>query len=348
MNEKNRVVYFDYLRIFSVFAVIILHVAAQNWYKADVNTYEWHILNFYDGIVRWCVPVFVMISGALFLEKECHLKQIYSKNILRMLTAFIFWGIVYVIFNEKARDIGTIFENLIGGHYHMWFIPMIVGLYMCLPIIHKIVESEKVMKYFLVLAVLFSFLFPQIVQLLHDFGGEGLNKVVDAFEKTRGNMKLSLVFGYTSYFIGGYYLNKIELSKRSRSVIYLLGVLGAISTVVLNALVALKTQQPCGAYYDEFRLNVLMESIAIFVWFKYNVTKTNQFSVIISKLAKYSFGAYLVHAFIIKLLQYKLGFHTLSFHPLASVPLIGIIVFVISFAISTLMNRIPFLNKYIV
>ena len=68
---KERIIYFDYLRVLATMAVIFLHVAAQNWYNTDINTLNWHVFNIYDSIVRWGVPIFIMISGALFLEKLC-------------------------------------------------------------------------------------------------------------------------------------------------------------------------------------------------------------------------------------------------------------------------------------
>lgn len=63
---EKRITYLDYLKVFATFAVIILHVVAQNWYITDVNSFGWKTLNVYSSMVRWAVPVFVMISGSLF------------------------------------------------------------------------------------------------------------------------------------------------------------------------------------------------------------------------------------------------------------------------------------------
>ena len=70
VNDKQRVIYLDYLRIAATFCVVVLHISGQNWYTTSVNSFEWNVLNFYDSIVRWVVPIFVMISGALFLDNE--------------------------------------------------------------------------------------------------------------------------------------------------------------------------------------------------------------------------------------------------------------------------------------
>ncbi len=97
----ERKIYCDYLRLLATFAVIILHVSASNWYSANVNSIEWQSFNFYDSIVRWCVPIFVMISGSLFLNKDISLKTIYNKYIPRMIIAFFTWSIFYALMAKK-------------------------------------------------------------------------------------------------------------------------------------------------------------------------------------------------------------------------------------------------------
>ena len=78
----KRETYFDCLRILATFAVMILHIASQYWYAVDAGTYEWKVFSFYDGMVRWAVPVFVMISGALFLSRDMSLERIFKKIFL--------------------------------------------------------------------------------------------------------------------------------------------------------------------------------------------------------------------------------------------------------------------------
>ena len=64
------VAYFDWLRIFATIAVIILHICVQNWTKVELTSFEWNVFNWFDSATRWSVPIFVMISGALFLDSE--------------------------------------------------------------------------------------------------------------------------------------------------------------------------------------------------------------------------------------------------------------------------------------
>lgn len=74
MGEKNsqiyRLIYLDFLRVISILAVLIIHVAGEKITECDVNSAEWMTMNVYDSVSRWGVSVFIMISGALFLSKK--------------------------------------------------------------------------------------------------------------------------------------------------------------------------------------------------------------------------------------------------------------------------------------
>ena len=88
-------------------------------------------------------------------------------------------------------------------------------------------------------------------------------------------------------------------------------------------------------------------STAIFVWFKYNVKGNDKLNKIIVKLSKYSFGAFLVHIFILQVLR-AFGIQGTSFHPVLSVPAITLFTTIVSYLISLVLNKIPVIKKYIV
>ena len=341
----RRILYLDYLRVLATLAVILLHISAQNWREVGVNTYQWQIFNFCDSISRWCVAVFVMISGALFLSRRCSIRSIYSHNILRLVTAALFWGVIYALILGGTP--GQILLYTIRGRYHMWFIPMIIGIYICIPIIEKITESSSVTGYFLILTLVFAFLLPQFTNLAEDFGGSFLNEIVSAINENIEDMDLHLVLGYTGYFILGFCLSKIDFSRKQRRLLYLAGAAGFVFTAGISACVSLKTQVSRGTYYDDFTFNVLLESVAVFLLLKYHCPQWEIFKKIILILSKYSFGAYLAHVLILEQLK-RMGLTTLTFTPLLSVPLIFFITAVFSFGISAVIHQVPVLKKYVV
>jgi len=345
-KHMERKVYFDFLRILATFSVIVLHVAAQNWNTTNINSIEWNIFNFYDSIVRWGVPIFIMISGSIFINKEVSIKKIYKKYIFRIITAFIFWSTIYAILLSNNYSIKTIIVNIIKGHYHMWFLFMIVGLYMITPLIKQITMNQNLIKYFIILAIIFSIIIPQAISLisikflsLGNFVQSIINKV-----------NLHMVLGYTLYYILGYYLDKININIKPFKCFIFFGICGFVATIVFSIIITQYTQKANDLFYGNFTLNVLLESISIFVLFKKYFTNTINIRVqnIIRQISKYCFGIYLVHILIIICLDKFFNLNTLSFNPIFSIPIISIIVFIISLSISFVINHIPILKKYVV
>ena len=156
--SQNRIIYLDVLRILATFAVITIHVCSQNWNKVAPSSYEWNVFNFFSGISRWAVPIFVMISGTLFLDnrRNINIKKLYTKNILRIITAFIFWSLFYTIitndFFEKDRgNIKLFTTSFIEGHYHFFSIPVIVILtFIISAIISGILNHIPILKKYIV------------------------------------------------------------------------------------------------------------------------------------------------------------------------------------------------------
>ena len=155
-NYIKREIYFDYLRILAILCVIMIHVVGVNWFTTPIYSTNWKILNIYDSIARFSVPIFVMISGALFLnkEKEISIKKLYSKNILRLVVTLLFWSLMYSIYANiiiaKTISLSILkltYLDFINSHYTLWFITMLIGLYMAIPIFKKICEDKKIEEF---------------------------------------------------------------------------------------------------------------------------------------------------------------------------------------------------------
>lgn len=347
-NLQERTVYFDFLRVLAAFSVVIVHVSAYKYYEVEVKTWEWQIFNIYNSVFRWTVPIFVMISGALFLNGDYSVKKIYKKNIARIMISFAFWSAIYTAVFICVSHCGwkEALENFFLGDNHLWFLYMLTGLYMIVPLLKTMVSSKKLVEYFLVLSLIFNFFVPQllaIISLKYPYAGSVAKSMA-------GYMSFHFALGYVGYFVGGYYLSKIELSKMVERIIYILGLCGFAMTIIGTAALSFAAGKADITLYDSMAVNVMLESIAVFIFVK----ETFQRRVISEKvkdflgvLSKYSFGVYLVHLLILRGIERLFGFHTLSFCPVVSVPVISIAVFVISLLLSAIFHRIPILKKVV-
>lgn len=346
MEVKNRLIYLDILRIFATVSLVVLHVSGQNFNSQPTDSFEWVVLNFYDSLVRWVVPVFVMISGSLFLRREQSIKKLYQKYILKIVCAYIFWSGVYAFVSYLKGECGLkeMVWEFFEGHYHLWFLLMIAGLYVVTPFLKTITESKTLTNYFLVVGAIVSVLIPCSLHIVPYFS----ERLADILNNHFSNV--FLCFNFTFYYVLGYKLSTMNF-KKLRKWIYLGGIAGFVCTFIFTDFLAGHNKAEIGFYYDNFSPTVLLESIFMFVLVKdifVNKTFGTKTTKHILNLSKYSFGIYLVHTLILELLKDKFAIHTLVINPIVSVPLLTLFVFVISWFSSFVLNKIPFVNKYIV
>lgn len=347
----SRTIYFDYLRAFATVAVITIHVSAMHWYSGDVTSVNWNLLNFYNGITSWAVPVFVMISGALFLNnnKQISILSLYTKNIKRIVCCYIFWSAIYTV-NQLAM--GMTMKNailyFIRGNYHLWFLFMIVSLYIIIPLLRKITASFEITKYFLILALVFTFIFPRTFQLLIMFDIPHTASLLDAFLDAGADFNWHITLGYSSYFILGYYLSTAEFSKNQLRIIYIFGIAGFLGVFGLSAIHSIYVGTPSSHFLGAFSISMLLESTVVFVAGKHTLSSIRENSAlhrILSQISRYSFGIYLSHAMIIEKLEMWLNFCAISFTPLLAVPAVVLSVLCISLAITFVLDKIPLVKK---
>ena len=98
---KKRIVYFDVLKVITCFMVIMIHVISRNWYVLDLKSNEFTFLTILDSICRCAVPIYLMISGAIFLneDKNIKIKDMFRKYILNIFLIYLFWNMIYSILN---------------------------------------------------------------------------------------------------------------------------------------------------------------------------------------------------------------------------------------------------------
>ncbi|MBQ8288059.1 MAG: acyltransferase family protein [Clostridia bacterium] len=340
--SRSYIPYFDVLRIIAALAVVMIHVSAIEWKAAEVTSSDWMAANFFDSLARFAVPVFVMISGALFLGGRQTTGQIWKRSILRVTIAFAFWSAAYAVYHYiKWDDLGHALRELVEGHYHLWYIPMLVGLYALTPLFRKIVESQSLTRYFLVLALVLGFVLPQLADTVSLFSKEWGQSV----SQLLGDFHLSV--GYVFYYILGYVLSQREIPKKAERLIYLLGGIGLLITLAGTAVASVYAGAAQLLFYEKFSVNVLLYSVALFVFakehFRFDLSERAQ--RVLRRLSKCSFGVYLVHAMILEYSQELTG--TL-FTPWLWIPLLTFAVFTVSYLISGLLNLIPAVRKYIV
>lgn len=345
-TNAKREIYLDYLRVLATFSVMVLHVCAQNFRNLDVNSADFKAVGFYESLVRWGVPCFVMISGSLFLPRTISVKKIFSKYILRLLTAFLAWGAFYACF--EANSPLNFLIGTLNGHYQMWFIPMIIGIYLAIPLLQAIIRDPKTERYYLLISVIFCVFYPGSMNLLRDLGSAPVYEAVHELTRFLRYMDVTPFMGYAMYFVLGNLLHRATLTKWEQLSFLAFGTVGCIASPLLTLLLSVKWQAPCVTYFDEFSANVFLQTVALFALLKYLPYRSTKLNRLMAILSEYSFGAFLAHAFMIEALERYFSITTLSAPCILSVPVLSVVVFLLSFGVSAVLHQIPVVKKYLV
>ena len=344
IKNKSRVEYLDIMRILSAFCVIIIHVSASFSVNFPLNGIDWYVT--LGDFCRWCVPIFVMISGSLFLDTDYGIRNIYLKKILRIVTALLFWSLIYAFSTVKTIQFDlSLLGAILDGPDHLWFLNMIIGLYMVVPILKEITKSDMLAKYFLLLCFLFAFVVPRMISLYSIYTGREAVIISSKID----NMYLYLPLGYSGYFVLGHYLKTHNVTRTQRYIIYALGLIsfifGLISNIYNQGDNIIKKQLPI----TYLAPTVLFESVSVFIFNKSRVRPTSKnIRHLIIEVSKCTFGIYLVHILvlntILKFIEPEKVFGT----SLMSVVIISLLVFLVSFLVTYVIRKIPFISKYIV
>jgi len=342
--NKNRTIWFDLLKILAIFAVVVIHVASFTFLEMPLFSNRWHVSNIYDSMVRFCVPVLVMISGALFLDekKEINIKKLYKKNIFRLLTAYLSWNIIYYFYNVHFNNLSySVLKAPFIKELHVWFIPMIIGLYIITPILKVIVKDKKNTEYLLIIFLIFGIIIPTIKDILT------IDYITVSSFLSDFKPELS---GYVGYYILGHYLYTYKPYKNESAMFILSYIIGTIMCIIGTIMVSSITASKAILFYEYFSVTTFIQAVSVFCFFEYTVSKkqfSNKVNNLISKLANLTFGIYLVHMLVIYMLQ-EIGFGSHVINSIINIPLLSIVSFLISLLIALIIDKIPIINKYMI
>lgn len=336
MQKKSdqRVVYLDLLRIIATFAVVFLHVCASELHDLSLSR-NWYIEIAGHSLVRWCVPMFVMISGALLLipTKNVTYRDILTIRLPRLLIAYVFWTIVYY-FVFWYQDKFSI-RGLLLSHFHLWFLPMLMGVYLLIPFLRNVTKDKKMLYYALAIWIFFvlisSFDFLTVIKMFHHF--------YPLFD-------MNIVIGYCGYSLLGYYLFRQTFSKRQRIWLYLLGIGGALFTVFATYFISSSKGEEDTRFFSNFSIQVIAMASALFVLVKEMASRCGKVVIkTVDFVRKDLFGIYLIHALWLPVVDTESFRHCCS--EIITLPLITIIVFLLSLFTTKLIRLIPGLRKVV-
>ena len=342
---KNRFYYLDFLRVLSAFAVICIHfngMKCSAFQFGDFESMPYIVVYCFSG---FAVPTFFMISGVLFLDnsKKITVKRLFTKNIIKHFICWILWLCIYALFyyifnRDNIMDFDMFIDRFV---YHLWFLPILIGIYIFIPLIRCVTSHKNMIEYFLVIAIL-----PSVILF-------SLNLFITLKEIKHlySSFILCDKMKYIMYFILGHYIHTYGLKRKMKIFVIIAGITSFFISLLIIGISYYKGSE----FYQNIRSNFIFttffEGLFVFCIVKHIFNKycmKEKVLQIIVFLSKYTLGIYVVHVLVIHVLNYfpieKIIFFHFAISPLVS----PLIIFIISFIISFILHRIPIVNKYLV
>ncbi|MBL7712388.1 MAG: acyltransferase family protein [Chitinophagaceae bacterium] len=325
-------------------AVISLHTASHIFFQYnEMPLQPWLFANAYNGLSRFCVPVFVMLSGALLLPKEHDIAGFLKKRGSRLMLPLLFWSLVYIAYTiaerySEGQHMGLTetvkficYQLRDGSAYHLWYVYMLMGIYLFVPIISKAIRhcTERQILYFLgiwLLVLISKLPYLKMLQSAIDF---------------------TYFTGYLGYFVLGYYLSLKTFKSRYILVYAATLFLAANLATFFGTWYLTRTSGAAvQSFYENMTPNILCSAIAIFVLFRHLGTVQQAFLLKIRNfIARYSYGIYLVHVLVLSLC-YRFGLSGDFVHPAFGIPLLTGFCLLVSAGCVYLVHKLPF-GRYI-
>ena len=172
-NIIDREIWLDWLRVTALFMVMLTH-SCEPFYLGGEGSL---ILTRSDALwvavlnslPRAAVALFVFASAYLQFPLHYSTGTFFRKRALRILPPFLFWTILYaLVWGEPTQNFKDLLLNFNYAAGHLWFVYMLVGLYLIMPLLSP--WAEKVGKRELQV-YLGIWLFTTLIPLLRQWAG---------------------------------------------------------------------------------------------------------------------------------------------------------------------------------
>lgn len=370
---KKQIVWLDAVRLFAFFFLLCCHAAdpfyaTATYANADAGgPVDPAMLTWGErwmAFVRPCVPLFVMITGALMFPVRQSMGAFYKKRILRVLWPFLIWSVLYYLFpwitgllgldksivytcfiwaESDSQSFQSSLANILRIPYtfsfiaqHMWYIYMLIGLYLYMPIFSAWVEraTKRQMQVVLGLWGLSTFL-PYFHQFVSTY----------AFGTcTWNSFGLFYYFaGFNGYLLLGHYLRyHVNWSwSRTWPVALVLLVAGFLVTYLgYGYIMSLpdKTPEMIELFWTYNTINVACMSAAWFLLLKHvSLPAESKAGRMLANLTFCGFGIYMVHYFFVGLCYQII--QTFALPVCLRIPASALLIFAFSWILASVVKK---------
>ena len=308
----------DLMRSISCLLVVIIHtcsfVSQKIPYDATIGvTGDWLSLTILKCVAVSATNLFLMISGIFFLSPERYvsISKIWSKNILKLAAAYVLWCMIYAAVRITYLDggefeWGLFWQETLNKEFHLWYIPMMLGIYVVVPIMREITaRAPRKIYIYIIWLMIGAMTLNTVKTLCSQFPSTATDNIIYIINDT----PTMLICQYPFYCILGYYLYTYRPKPKMRLFLYVLGIFGVLSLVCVSTYFYVKTGEPDPYIIQgKFEIYVLAKNTALFVLVLTLFSKVKMGNVvkkIVSKVSAATLFIYLSHVLLLNAFMHE-------------------------------------------
>lgn len=284
MKERNYGI--DFLRIFSMFMVVMLHVLGQGGVLANARGVNYWVAWLLEITCYCAVNCFALISGFVMHNSNTKTSRIIELWLQTAFYTIIFTAILFIAVPDSISVKATLKAVFPISTKHYWYISAYFGLYLLIPLINMALKNieRKYLEFILLAAFFFYSVFPTFV-------------VSDPYLINGGYSLIWLALLY----ICGAYISKYDIihivKKRTALIVF-------VASVFVTVLSKFLLESISPSFFNKLFTNnflidytsptIVLSGISLFV-FCAKITFPKSIVKCISLLAPASLGVYLIH-----------------------------------------------------
>lgn len=339
-QKSTHIIHIEIIRIIACFMVIINHVNGLILANDTFSNSTFYCIGF--SLCKIGVPLFLMITGSLILEKEYDYKKVF-KCIFKVLIPVIGISLFLSIKNNGFNNFNIFyfFRDLVKEPYIVpyWYIYALVGIYLAIPFLQKMIKNFKNKDYFIFILI---FLFiPSFIYSLSSY----LNISIS------NNFKLAFFPIIIAIVVCGNFISKIKLDKKY-FILSIFSFLIAYILMFISMYIPYLNTKKISFTLDSWNsFPVLIMSISVYYIIRYlfeNKKINNKIKNIVCKIGSCTFGIYLIHTLCYDRI-YNFGFmqYLFNLNSILAIIILDLLVFVICMIIIYILKKIPIIKKYL-
>lgn len=376
-GRQNNIGWVDLLRVMACFMVVFSHSCDAFVAQFDADRASFLTGVFGGSLMRASVPLFVMMTGVLLLPvgQGYDLVSFYRKRIGRILPPLVFWSValpllMYAYFNyinpstcnpqvavggytvqQLVQRIYTFVFNFNFDTTPLWYLYMLIGLYLLMPVLNAwlVQASQRELKVVLGLWVVSLFL-PYLKMLAPVLGYQGNYGNMELLGMCDWNIYGTFYYfsGFVGYLVLAYYLKRYPLQWRwSKMLAIMIPLFVAGYAITAGGYILTQEHFPGNYAYLEIvwyfnGINVFMMTLPLFAIVQKMAVRSRRW---LSRLASLAFGIYLCH-FVFVFVCYDL--YDMAMLPYwVRIPCIAVTTFAIATMVAWLMSRAAFTARFV-